>query len=233
MTLRFVFVGVLVEVMAHTPFWLQSLASTCIVVAGLTVAIDLLPDRSRRPSPIAPTASIVSAPRHSTDLNLPPDIAWRRWFNHGLAAQSIAQMLHAQAPIAEWSDRAYLVVNLHLRRVYLFDRGLPVGSYRVGIGQPGWETPTGSFSVTNKLENPTWRHPLTEVEIQPSEANPLGDRWIEFFASDQGAIGFHGTNQLATVGQAVSHGCLRMSNADVRELYDWVEEGMSVRVMAQ
>ena len=219
--------------MAHTPLWLSSLAATCITVAGLTVAIDLLPNRSPRPSPIAPYSSRTTAPILRTRLNLTPEIAWRRGLNRGLAAQSIAQMLHAQAPIAEWSDRAYLVVNLHLRRVYLFDRGLPVGSYRVGIGQPGWETPTGSFSVTNKLENPTWRHPLTEVEIRPSEANPLGDRWIEFLASDQGAIGFHGTNQLATVGQAVSHGCLRMSNADVRELYDWVEEGMSVRVVAQ
>jgi hypothetical protein len=219
--------------MVYTPFWLRSLAATCITVAGLMVAIDLLPSRSDRPSPIAPSTGSVAPPILRTRLDLPPVIAWQRWFHQRLAAQSIAQFLHAQTPIAEWSDRAYLVVNLRLRRVYLFDRGLPVGSYRIGIGQPGWETPTGSFTVTQKLKNPVWRHPLTDIEIQPSEANPLGDRWIEFWVSDQGAIGFHGTNQLASVGQAVSHGCLRLSNSDVRELYDWVSEGTSVRVVAQ
>jgi hypothetical protein len=220
--------------MVHTPLWLRSFAATCITVAGLTVAIDLLPSRTDRPSPIAPyTAHTIDPPPLRSRLDLPPVVAWQRWFRHRLAAQLIAQFLHAQPPIAEWSDRAYLVVNLRLRRVYLFDRGLPVGSYRVGIGQPGWETPIGSFTITRKLKHPVWRHPLTEIEIQPSEANPLGDRWIEFWVTDQGAIGFHGTNQLASVGQAVSHGCLRLSNSDVRELYDWVREGTSVRVVAQ
>ena len=213
--------------------WLRHLTATCIAVAGITLAIDALPDRTPRPSPVAPNPAPAPVLPLRTLLDLPPDVAWRRWFARGLAAQSIAQFLHAQAPIEEWSDRAYLVVNLNLRRVYLFDRGLPVGSYRVGIGQPGWETPTGSFTITSMLENPVWRHPLTEVEIKPSEKNPLGDRWIEFLSTEQGAIGFHGTNQLATVGQAVSHGCLRMSNSDVRDLYDWVEAGMSVRVVAQ
>ncbi|MGD1903414.1 MAG: L,D-transpeptidase [Geitlerinemataceae cyanobacterium] len=217
--------------MAHTPPLVRGLSLAGIILAGGVAALDLLPERRSRPLPIALSAAPAPAPRQS--LNLDPDVAWQRWFRHRLAAQSVAQLLHAQPPIEAWSDRAYLVVNLKLRRVYLFDRGLPVGSYRVGIGMADWETPTGSFEITQMLENPTWQHPISDLVISPGEANPLGDRWIGFWGDENAAIGFHGTNRLDTVGAAVSHGCLRMSNADVRELYDWVEVGMPVRVIAQ
>jgi len=219
--------------MAHTPPLVSGLRFACLAMAGLMVAIGLLPERRSRPRPIAVSARLAPAPAPRKSLDLDPEIAWQRWFRHRLAAQSIAQLLHAQPPIDVWRDRAYLVVNLKLRRVYLFDRGLPVGSYRVGIGMDNWETPTGSFEITQMLEYPTWRNPISDLEIAPNEKNPLGDRWIGFWSDGNAAIGFHGTNRLDTVGAAVSHGCLRMSNADVRELYDWVEVGMSVRVVAQ
>ncbi|TAF12831.1 MAG: L,D-transpeptidase, partial [Nostocales cyanobacterium] len=52
--------------------------------------------------------------------------------------------------------------------------------------------------------------------------SPLGDRWIGFWSDGKNEIGFHGTPNTDLIGAAVSHGCLRMRNADVRMLYEQV-----------
>ncbi|MFQ3679539.1 MAG: L,D-transpeptidase, partial [Pseudanabaenaceae cyanobacterium] len=52
--------------------------------------------------------------------------------------------------------------------------------------------------------------------------NPLGDRWIGFWTDGKNWSGFHGTPNPRSVGTAASHGCLRMFNEDIRELFGWV-----------
>ncbi len=103
--------------------------------------------------------------------------------------------------------------------------------YDVAVGQDAWQTPTGSFTVMSKLENPAWQHPITKEEIPPGLDNPLGDRWIGFWTDGEAQIGFHGTNQEDLIGEAVSHGCVRMRNEDVKALYDLVEIGTSVEII--
>ncbi|MEB3118669.1 MAG: L,D-transpeptidase, partial [Limnothrix sp.] len=60
--------------------------------------------------------------------------------------------------------------------------------------------------------------------------NPLGVRWIGFWTNGDNSIGFHGTPNPELIGQAVSHGCVRMRNEDIVDLFDRVTEGMPVRV---
>lgn len=102
--------------------------------------------------------------------------------------------------------------------------------YEVAVGQDNWQTPTGKFKVMSKRENPAWQHPITKEAIAPGPDNPLGSRWIAFWSDGQAQIGFHGTNQEDLIGEAVSHGCVRMRNEDIEALYEKVEVGVVVTV---
>jgi hypothetical protein len=64
----------------------------------------------------------------------------------------------------------------------------------------------------------------------PGPENPLGARWIGFWTDGNNAIGFHGTPHEHLIGQAVSHGCVRMRNTDVIELYERIRVGAQVIV---
>ena len=122
-----------------------------------------------------------------------------------------------------------LLVDLRHRYVYVYRRDQIRTRYPIAVGQRGWETPTGSFLVQQMLQHPIWRHPITGDVVAGSD-NPLGDRWIGFWSDGRYQIGFHGTSEEALVGQAVSHGCLRMRNQDIRTLYKQVGLGTPVVV---
>lgn len=148
------------------------------------------------------------------------------------AKPKMAKALRATPPItmalAAMSSR--IVVDLSEARVYSYWGKQQVAVYPVAVGQPGWETPIGKFRVLNKQLNPVWKQPITGDLIHPGPTNPLGDRWIGFWADEQHQIGFHGTNNEKLVGKPVSHGCLRMRNADIRALYKQVSIGTPIIV---
>jgi lipoprotein-anchoring transpeptidase ErfK/SrfK len=129
-------------------------------------------------------------------------------------------------------NQNYLVVDLSDRRVYVYHTDQVIASYPTGIGKKGWETPLGSFKVMHKQLHPAWRHPITGKVFPAGPDSPLGDRWIGFMSvsADKGEIGFHGTPDETLVGGSVSHGCLRMRNADVRMLFKQVNMGTPVEV---
>lgn len=109
----------------------------------------------------------------------------------------------------------------------LWLRDILVKTYRVAIGR-GDSTPAGQYVVLKKLENPAFSPPPSQRGIMKpvpggDPQNPLGTRWIDF--GDH--LGIHGTNEPASVGQRVSLGCIRMLNADVEELYDFMTPEMS------
>jgi len=124
-----------------------------------------------------------------------------------------------------------LVLRLGERRVYLYVGEEVQASYPVAVGKPGWETPVGTFSVLYKVKNPTWQNPFNGNVGPPGPANPLGDRLIVFTPiGNKGYAGFHGTTNESLIGQAVSHGCVRMKNNDIRALFELVELGTPVVV---
>ena len=124
----------------------------------------------------------------------------------------------------------HLVINLSERRVYLYQGDRAITSYPIAIGRKGWETPTGDFQVIQLFSQPSWKHPFTGKIIPPGPENPLGDRWIGFWTDGKNYIGFHGTPAEHLIGQAVSHGCVRMRNQDVRVLFEQVAIGTPVIV---
>ena len=138
------------------------------------------------------------------------------------------------------SDRpsTYLVLRLNERRLSLMRDGAParVESFPIAIGRAGTETPTGRFQVEEKIEHPDYlkldpadrSHVLKRVP--PGPENPLGERWMAITHGDGWTVGIHGTPHPELLGQAVSHGCIRMRNADVIRVYDRVELGTAVFV---
>ncbi|MDJ0514728.1 MAG: L,D-transpeptidase [Trichodesmium sp. MO_231.B1] len=128
------------------------------------------------------------------------------------------------------NEKIHLVIKLSDRRVYVYQDDKLKTSYPIAIGREGWETPTGTHKIIQKIPNPSWKHPFTGEIIPPGPENPLGERWIGFWTDGTNYIGFHGTPNEETVGQAASHGCVRMLNQDVLALFEKVGIGTTVVV---
>ena len=143
-----------------------------------------------------------------------------------------APQLPSLGPAADYLPQVkyHLELRLGERRVYVYRQEEVVNSYPVAIGRAGWETPTGTFKVMQTVKDPVWQHPFTEVIVPAGGDNPLGARWIGFWSDGTNSIGFHGTPHPELIGQAVSHGCVRMKNEDVVALFEQVEVGMTVVV---
>ena len=106
-------------------------------------------------------------------------------------------------------------------------------TYTVAVGQEGLETPAGLYHIQEMQVNPSWHVPnspwagsLAGQVIPPGPEDPIKARWLGIF---EGA-GIHGTEETWSLGQAVSHGCVRMSIPDVEELYDQVEVGTPIYI---
>ena len=134
------------------------------------------------------------------------------------------------SPTAE--DGIELIVDLSDRRLSVQKNGTVQAVYPVAIGMADWPTPQGQFQVQNKQTNPAWRHPITHEVIPPGPDNPLGSRWIGFWLETDWAIGFHGTDTAEDLGEAVSHGCIRLLDGDIQVLYEQVELGTVVIIKA-
>jgi len=126
-----------------------------------------------------------------------------------------------------------VTVNRGGFRLTLFKNLHKVKSYPIAVGQIGLETPAGLYTIQSKQVNPTWNVPdsdwagkLAGKSIPPGPDNPLKARWMGIY---DGA-GIHGTSDLASLGSAASHGCVRMAVSDVIDLYDRVAVGTPVYI---
>ncbi len=123
-----------------------------------------------------------------------------------------------------------LVLKLKERKVHVYRGEQKLASYPVAVGKKGWETPTGKFKVIQMIENPVWQNPWNGRIVPAGPKNPLGERWIGFWTDGKNYIGFHGTAAENLIGQAVSHGCVRMRNKDIKAMFEKIEVGTSVVV---
>lgn len=126
-----------------------------------------------------------------------------------------------------------LLVRQAERRVELYRGGEVARSWDVAVGTGNHPTPTGMFTVGAKRFEPTWHNPSPNswgddlpASIGPGPDNPLGLRALNWMQGGHDTlIRFHGTANEDSIGRAASHGCVRMRNADVIELYDLVPSG--------
>lgn len=116
-------------------------------------------------------------------------------------------------------------VDLSERRVTLFDRGRPVHTAPAAIGSPETPTPTGRYYVNQRLRPIDPSGPFGPGAIGISAFSEVLTGWAQ-----GGPIAIHGTNRPDLIGQAVSNGCIRVANADLRLLFDRALAGTPVVV---
>lgn len=135
-----------------------------------------------------------------------------------------------QSPLEGMVRETRLVIRLELKKLEHYEGDTLIKEYDIAVGQADWETPVGHFAVLNLRKDPLWQHPITGEAIPTGPDNPLGSRWIGFAFEDKYHIGIHGTNQEELVGQAVSHGCVRMRDDEIQELFQKVAIGTPITV---
>lgn len=127
-----------------------------------------------------------------------------------------------------------IVVETGERRLYLVLEGGKAMKYGIGVGREGF-TWSGTNRVTRMAEWPGWTPPAAMRKRVPDlpaympggPDNPLGARAL-YIGSTLYRI--HGTSEPWTIGQAVSSGCIRLTNEDVTDLYERVRVGALVVV---
>jgi lipoprotein-anchoring transpeptidase ErfK/SrfK len=128
-----------------------------------------------------------------------------------------------------------IIIATSQRRLYYTLADGTAIQYGVGVGRPGFEW-SGTKVVSQKREWPSWTPPSQMLRRRPDLPrhmaggmnNPLGARAMYLGSS---LYRIHGSNEPETIGQAVSSGCIRMTNDDVIDLYNRVRVGTRVVVM--
>lgn len=97
---------------------------------------------------------------------------------------------------------AKIIINVPQHRLYLYRNNKLFQEYPVAIGKPETKSPRGEFHITQKA---VW-------------GDGFGTRWMRI-SVPWGIYGIHGTNKPWSVGTVASHGCFRMLNRDVEQVY--------------
>jgi lipoprotein-anchoring transpeptidase ErfK/SrfK len=131
------------------------------------------------------------------------------------------------APVITTAPRR-IIVSIADRRLVVVENNEILAAFPVAVGAPTSPSPVGTFTVINRVTNPTYYRPGTV--IAPGPRNPIGTRWIGL---SRKGYGIHGTDEPGSIGYAKSHGCIRLRNADVERLFTQVRDGDVVELHAE
>jgi len=132
--------------------------------------------------------------------------------------QAGQQLKVVRGPFAAVVDLDDFALTVHAHGWY-------VHRYAIGTGRDQ-RTPTGEFTVKDKLENPTWYNPDGEVVDADDPENPLGEYWLGL----GNHIGIHGTIDPDSIGKAVSRGCIHLNDDDITEVFGLLGVGSKVLI---
>ena len=118
-------------------------------------------------------------------------------------------------------------INLASKLLTLYQGDVGIRMYPVAPGKPSSPTPVGRRKVEDMEMNPTWIDPDSNTQIPSGPDCPLGYRWIGI----GGNYGIHGTNVASSIGSYASHGCVRMYEADVEDLFAHIVKGIPVDII--
>lgn len=136
-------------------------------------------------------------------------------------------MTKAAAAVTDDAGRK-IVVSIPDRKLALIEDGRVVKVYRVAVGAEVSPTPEGDFKIVNRVSQPAYYH-KGEV-IAAGAQSPVGTRWMGLNAK---GYGIHGTNQPKSIGNAASHGCIRMGKRDLEELFELMRSGDAVVIRGE
>jgi lipoprotein-anchoring transpeptidase ErfK/SrfK len=149
-----------------------------------------------------------------------------------LAPNLQRQVVHYATPAAAGT---IIIDTANTYLYYVLGDGKAI-RYGIGVGRDGF-TWSGTQTVTRMAEWPDWTPPQEMIERQPylprwmagGNGNPLGARAMYLGST---VYRIHGTNAPATIGTRVSSGCIRLTNADVTDLYSSVTVGTKIIVLS-
>jgi lipoprotein-anchoring transpeptidase ErfK/SrfK len=118
-------------------------------------------------------------------------------------------------------------IDLSERRVDLYVSGKRVVRARATVGAESTPTPTGSFYVNQRLLPGDPSGPFGPAALGISAFSPVLQHWTQ-----GGPIAIHGTNRPELIGEAASHGCLRVENGVMATLFRLAPAGTPVRIAA-
>jgi lipoprotein-anchoring transpeptidase ErfK/SrfK len=121
-----------------------------------------------------------------------------------------------------------VVVSIPDRKLALIENGRVVKIYPTAVGAAASPTPSGTYKIAQRVANPTWYGP--DKVVGPGKDNPVGTRWLGL---NRKGYGIHGTNNPRSIGKSASHGCVRMRNTDVEDLFARVEVGDVVELRGE
>lgn len=107
-----------------------------------------------------------------------------------------------------------IFIDLGNKKLYLFENDKCIREYPIASGKKETPSPIGTWKIISK----------------GSWGGGFGERWMGLNVP-WGLYGIHGTNRPGSIGQAASHGCIRMLNRHVRELYNLVPHGTTVMIV--
>ena len=144
------------------------------------------------------------------------------------AIQLLAILATAATEVFAEDATRRLIVSIPDRKIVLMEDGRVVKVYPIAVGKNSTPSPNGNFHIASRVVKPTWYKPGKTVG--PGPANPLGTRWMGLGFK---GYGIHGTNMPNSIGQAASHGCIRMRNHDVEELFELAQVGDPVDLVIE
>jgi lipoprotein-anchoring transpeptidase ErfK/SrfK len=134
-------------------------------------------------------------------------------------------LIAAVGAVAEERPARRIVVSIPDRKLALVEDGRLLKVYATAVGASQTPSPAGSYTIVNRIPSPTYYAPGRAV--LSGKANPLGTRWLGL---SRKSLGIHGTNVPSSIGRAASHGCIRMRNRDVEDLFERVQVGDVVEI---
>ena len=148
-----------------------------------------------------------------------------------LAAVTGALLITAMEALAQ--DRGTrpsrrIVVSIPDRKLAVLEGDRVLRVFPTAVGAKASPSPAGSYTIVTRISDPTW-YGKGRI-VSPGKNNPLGTRWLGLSIK---GYGIHGTNNPASIGHNASHGCIRMRNHDVEQLFDMVHEGDPVELVGE
>lgn len=110
-----------------------------------------------------------------------------------------------------------ITINTYNRTLIIYSDNKPYKTYPIAIGKPTTKSPIGEWAIISKSKD--W-------------GDGLGTRWMGLNVP-WGIYGIHGTNKPGSIGRAASHGCIRMHNKNIEELYEWLPLKTRVRIIGR
>ncbi|HEY3973065.1 MAG TPA: L,D-transpeptidase [Candidatus Sulfotelmatobacter sp.] len=133
--------------------------------------------------------------------------------------------LRTPKPVESEHRNRVVLVSIPDRKLAVIDNGNIIATFSVAVGAAASPSPTGDFHIVSRVANPTYYRPGTV--IPSGKDNPVGTRWVGL---SQKGYGIHGTNAPRSVGHAASHGCIRLRNREMEQLFSMLRTGDVVQI---